>query len=77
MKAGDIVRFAKWSEMPDINDWTTANKKYIGLLVEYDSLMKLAVILYAGDLHSIRAQLVEKAGKKDTPNIPGRPVIPR
>jgi len=71
------VRFALWSEMPDVNDWSTASKKHLGLLIEYDSLMKLANVLYKGEIHSIRAQLVEKAGKRDLPNMPGEFAIQR
>tara|TARA_R110002060_G_scaffold15376_16_gene21487 strand:- start:1036 stop:1269 length:234 start_codon:yes stop_codon:yes gene_type:complete len=77
MKAGDIVRFALWSEMPDVNDWSTASKKYLGLLIEYDSLMKLANVLYKGEIHTIRAQLVEKAGKRDMSSTPGICTIQR
>lgn len=65
MQEGDIVRFAFWNELLDINDWSTTPKKNVGLLVEYDSLMKQAMILHNGELQSHRAQLVEKAGKKD------------
>ena len=70
MKPGDIVRFALWSDIHDINDWSTTSKKRIGLLIEYDGLMKLASVLYKGEVHSIRAQLVEKAGKKDIQCVP-------
>jgi|TARA_R110001583_G_scaffold27855_3_gene99200 hypothetical protein len=65
VKSGDIVRFAKWTDIVDINDWSTTPKSRVGLLVEYDSLNKSATILYRGQPIHIRAQLVEKAGKKD------------
>lgn len=65
MKKGDMVRFAFWEELLDINDWSTTPKKNLGLLVDYDSLMQQAMILYKGELQAHRAQLVEKAGKKD------------
>ena len=65
MKPGNMVRFAKWDEIIDINDWSTTPKKNIGLLVEYDRLMRIATILYEGELQAHRAQLVEKAGKRD------------
>lgn len=68
MKVGDMVRFAFWKDLVDINDWSTTPKKNVGLLVEYDSLMQQAVILYKGEIQAHRAQLVEKAGKKDIIN---------
>ena len=60
-----MVRFAKWDDIVDIDDWSTTPKKHVGILVEYDSLMKIAKLLYEGELQSHRAQLVEKAGRKD------------
>ena len=66
MRPGDIVRFAKWADIIDINDWSTTPKKNIGLLIEYNSLMKLATVLHKSEVLKIRAQLVEKAGKKDS-----------
>ena len=65
MKTGDLVRFAKWDDIVDIDDWTTTPKKNIGLLIKYDKLMRIATILYKGEIQSHRAQLVEKSGKKD------------
>jgi len=65
LRPGDIVRFAEWLDIVDVNDWSTTPKKRIGLLVEYDSLNKAATILYEGQPIRVRAQLVEKAGKKD------------
>lgn len=65
MRPGDIVRFAEWSDIVDVNDWSTTSKKRIGLLVEYDSLNKTATVLHGGRPILVRAQLVEKAGKKD------------
>ena len=65
MKPGDMVRFAKWDDIVDIDDWSTTPKKHVGILVEYDALMKIAKILYEGELQPHRAQLVEKAGRKD------------
>lgn len=65
MQVGDIVRFTKWDEIEDLNDWDATPKTHLGLLVEYSGLMKVAKILYDGKIYSVRAQLVEKAGKKD------------
>ena len=65
MQVGDIVRFTKWDEIEDLNDWDSTPKTHLGLLIEYSGLMKVAKILYDGKIYSVRAQLVEKAGKKD------------
>ena len=65
MKPGDMVRFARWDEIVDIDNWSTTPKNHVGILVEYDTLMKTATLLYEGEVQSHRAQLVEKAGKKD------------
>ena len=60
-----MVRFAKWSDIIDINDWSSTPKSNIGLLIDYDSLMKSAVVLHDDEILHVRAQLIEKAGKKD------------
>jgi hypothetical protein len=65
MKVGDLVRFAKWEDIIDINDWSTTPKKNIGMLVAYDHLMKTATILCEGRTFTSRAALVQKAGRKD------------
>ena len=65
MTPGDMVRFAKWNDIVDIDDWSTTPKRHVGILIEYDVLMKTATLLYEGEVQSHRAQLVEKAGKKD------------
>lgn len=65
MKIGDMVRFALWEDLEDINDWSTTPKSRIGLLVKYDSLMKTASVLHNNEVVKVRSQLVEKAGKKD------------
>ena len=65
MKPGDMVRFAYWNEIVDIDDWSTTPKKNIGILVEYDSLMQVAYVLHHERLIVHRKQLVERAGKKD------------
>ncbi len=65
MREGDMVRFAKWGEF-DYNDaWSKAEKKCVGILIEHNKLMSMCYILYKGEILSVRAQLVEKAGKKD------------
>ena len=65
MRVGSLVRFAKWEDIVDINDWSTTPKNYVGILIEYDKLNKAARILQDGEIHMVRAQLVEKAGTKD------------
>ena len=64
MIPGDLVRFIKWNDV-DPEDWNLGERNCIGILIKYDKLMKKADILYEGELLEIRAQLVEKAGKKD------------
>jgi len=64
VRRGDIVRFAAWDEI-DVNDWSSAPRNRVGLLIEYDTLNKVATVLCSGQLHRVRGQLVEKAGKKD------------
>jgi hypothetical protein len=69
MRAGDLVRFkppyfisaadgvysTKISEVP----W------YVGLLVEYESWEKMAVILYNGEVLRIIARHVQKHGSSE------------
>ena len=72
MKPGDMVRFAYWNEIVDINDWSTTPKNNIGILVDYDKLMQIAFILHEGEVKNHRAQLVEKAGRKDGLKMQGK-----
>ena len=65
MTAGDLVRFAYWNEIVNVDDWSTTPKKNVGVLVDYDKLMQIAYILHEGEVLGHRAQLVEKAGRKD------------
>lgn len=55
-----MVRFAKWEDIVDVNDWSTTPKNHQGLLIKYDKLMKVADVLHGGEVMQIRAQLVEK-----------------
>jgi len=68
MSPGDMVRFALWGEFDYERPWEEAPKPHIGMLIEYDSLMKKATVLYRGELLDIRGQLIERAGKKDYGN---------
>ena len=69
MKAGDLVRFAKWEEASPYvaasTGWHLVPKKHLGVLLKYDKLMQLAHVLHEGEIHKIRPVFVEKAGKKD------------
>ena len=65
MRMGSLVRFAKWEDIVNIDDWSTTPKNHIGILIEYDKLNKAARVLCDGEIHMVRAQLVELAGKKD------------
>ena len=69
MRTGDLVRFALWEDIVDIDDWSSTPKNHVGILIEYDTLHKAARILYDGQIHMIRGQLVEKAGSKDFEKI--------
>ena len=57
MKPGDLVR------------WTPQNKEWfdstICLLVEYHKWEKVATVLCDGELTRVRAEYLQKAGKKD------------
>ena len=55
MRTGDLVRFFLDPE----------GIKLIGLLVEYRTWEKVATILHEGEIYRIRAEFVQKAGKKD------------
>lgn len=65
MRVGSLVRFAKWEDIVDINDWSSTPKKHVGILIEYDTLNKVARVLCDNEVHMVRGQLVEKAGAKD------------
>ena len=66
MKEGDLVRFVKLEELPSSRHlWCTIDKLHIGMLVKHDKLMSTCYILYEGSIIKMRAELVEKAGRKD------------
>lgn len=68
MKAGDLVRFRRdiveRRRRGDCEIW----EWNIGFLVEYKKWEKVATILYEGNLIRVRAEYVQKAGKKDMTN---------
>ena len=65
MKGGEMVRFAKNSDVTDSSNRALTKKTHIGLLVEYCSTQQVATILYEGKLLSIPGYLFERAGRKD------------
>ena len=72
MRAGDMVRFALWGDLVEGDwldkDWSSFPKSRLGLLVEKPDLMNTVHILYKGEIVKTRAQLAEKAGRKDAEN---------
>ena len=60
MKSGDLVRFKSvtWPYNLD-GQWR------IGLLVKYEKWEKVGTVLYMGKLLRLRAEQIQKAGKKD------------
>ena len=66
MKAGDLVRFksigaGKHDNPPYSND----GEWRIGILVKYETWEKVGTVLYMRTLHRVRAENIQKAGKKD------------
>ena len=65
MRAGDLVRFrlniVERKKRGDCEIW----EWNIGFLVEYKKWEKVATILHKGELIRVRAEYVQKAGKKD------------
>jgi len=65
MKKGDIVRFRNYTLRPvnrqDCGIWSWK----LGLLVEYHTWEKVASILSEGKIIRVRAEDVQKSGKKD------------
>ena len=59
MKAGDWVRFCQRE-----SHWGGQHWEH-GLLIEYHTWEKVARILWEGKVISVRAGLVQKAGKRD------------
>jgi|MDTB01.1.fsa_nt_gb hypothetical protein len=65
MKTGDLVRFReeiyKRKKPTDCGIWESK----IGLLLEYNTWEKVASVLCDGKVLRVRAEEIEKAGKKD------------
>ena len=62
MKAGDLVRTRRLPQ--DMVNY----RPELGILIEYNTWEKVATVLMASGLIRIRAEHVEKAGKKDVPS---------
>ena len=63
MKAGDLVRY--WMN-EEVYEYGAMGNYHTGLLIEYHTWEKIATVLASdGQVHRLRANLVEKAGKKD------------
>lgn len=67
MKEGDMVRFAKWSEIDHTSNklWNSYPKNHIGILIEHNKIQGIAHVLHEGEVIQLRAMFVEKAGRKD------------
>ena len=66
MKTGDLVRFKSiGAGRTDSPPYSQDGEWRIGLLVEYQSWEKVATVLYRGQTFRMRAEFVQKAGKKD------------
>ena len=66
MKSGDLVRFkcigaGKYDDPPYSKDGTWR----IGLLIKYEPWEKVGTVMYCGSIWRIRAEQIQKAGKKD------------
>ena len=59
MKEGDLVRFRNSYDQHSSGEWL------IGLLVKYETWEKVGTVLYNGKLLRLRAEDIQKAGKKD------------
>ena len=67
MKAGDLVRFKRYSHHDNRHSQMTVvfDEWRIGLLLEYHTWEKVGTVLYEGNIYRIRAENIQKAGKKD------------
>lgn len=59
MKKGDLVRFWFGSHLTGEEP-----KQVIGVLIEYHTWEKVGTVLYGGEIFRIRAENLQKAGKK-------------
>ena len=68
MRDGDLVRFRHELTSKRRRDDCGVWEWKLGFLVEYKKWEKVATILYEGNLIRVRAEYVQKAGKKDMTN---------
>ena len=66
MKTGDLVRFkCIGAGKTDCPPYAQDGKWRIGLLLEYHTWEKVGTVLYRGQIFRVRADSIQKAGKKD------------
>ena len=66
MKTGDLVRFKQIvAGKHDDPPYSLDGHWRIGLLLEYTTWEKIGTVLYRGRTYRIRAENMQKAGKKD------------
>lgn len=66
MKAGDLVRFKSiGAGKHDDPPYSRDGEWRIGILIKYETWEKVGTILYMRTLHRVRAENIQKAGKKD------------
>ena len=66
MKSGDLVRFkAIGAGRVDDPPYSKDGEWRIGLLIEYQTWEKVGTILYKGETFRVRADSIQKAGRKD------------
>ena len=66
MKTGDLVRFKQVVVGKDDDPPYSLDGQWrIGLLIEYHTWEKVGTVLYRGKTYRIRAENIQKAGKKD------------
>ena len=68
MRAGDLVRFKKLPVIVSEGGtfgFEEADQWVVGLLLEYHTWEKVGTVLYKGKVFRIRAEMLQKAGKKD------------
>jgi hypothetical protein len=64
MRTGDLVRF--WTALSPAG--RRQGDPRLGLLIEYHTWEKIASVLCDGRVYRVRAENVEKSGKKDQQN---------
>lgn len=66
MRTGDLVRFKQISAGKyDTPPYSRDSQWRLGLLVEYHTWEKVGTVLYEGRVYRIRAENMQKAGKRD------------